>query len=101
VKLRRYGLIIVDEACYIPFGQVAANLFIQLVSSSYEPGSLILTSNLPFACWGDVFGDQVVASAMIDGIPPCRSHHPQRLQLPPQTHPGRLAALDETRNTAK
>jgi hypothetical protein len=38
----------------------------QLVSSRYEHASLILTSNLPFARWGDVFGDQVVAAAMID-----------------------------------
>lgn len=67
-KLRRYALIIVDEVGYIPFEQDAANLFFQLVSSRYEHASLILTSNLPFARWGDVFGDQVVAAAMIDRI---------------------------------
>ena len=67
-RLRRYGLIIVDEVGYIPFEQDAANLFFQLVSSRYEHASLILTSNLPFARWGDVFGDQVVAAAMIDRI---------------------------------
>lgn len=67
-KLRRYGLIIVDEVGYIPFEQDAANLFFQLVSTRYEHASLILTSNLPFARWGDVFGDQVVAAAMIDRI---------------------------------
>ena len=68
MKLRRYALIIVDEVGYIPFEQDAANLFFQLVSSRYEHASLILTSNLPFARWGDVFGDQVVAAAMIDRI---------------------------------
>lgn len=68
LKLRRYELIIVDEVGYIPFEQDAANLFFQLVSSRYEHASLVLTSNLPFARWGDVFGDQVVASAMIDRI---------------------------------
>lgn len=58
-----------DEVGYIPFEQDAANLFLQLVSSRYEHASLILTSNLlPFARWGDVFGDQVVAAAMIDRI---------------------------------
>ena len=67
-KLRRYGLIIVDEVGYIPFEQDAANLFFQLVSSRYEHASLILTSNLPFAKWADVFSDQVVAAAMIDRI---------------------------------
>jgi DNA replication protein DnaC len=49
VRLRRYGLIVVDEVGYIPFEQEAANLFFQLVSSRYEHASLILTSNLPFA----------------------------------------------------
>ena len=67
-RLRRYGLIIVDEVGYIPFEQDAANLFFQLVSSRYEHASLILTSNLPFSSWGGVFGDQAVAAAMIDRI---------------------------------
>ncbi|MFC7958867.1 IS21-like element helper ATPase IstB [Rhodococcoides kroppenstedtii] len=76
-RLRRYGLLIVDEVGYIPFEQDAANLFFQLVSSRYEHASLILTSNLPFARWGDVFGDQVVAAAMIDRI----VHHAEVLTL--------------------
>src|SRR5215475_6450999 len=67
-KLRRYGLIIVDEVGYLPFEQDAANLFFQLVSSRYEHASLALTSNLPFSGWAGVFGDQVVAAAMIDRI---------------------------------
>lgn len=57
--------------------QDAANLFFQLVSSRYEHASLILTSNLPFSRWGDVFGDQVVAAAMIDRI----VHHAEVLTL--------------------
>ena len=48
-RLRRYGLIIIDEVGYLPFAQDAANLFFQLVSSRYEHASLILTSNLPFS----------------------------------------------------
>lgn len=67
-RLRRYGLIIVDEVGYLPFEQDAAHLFFQLVSSRYEHASLILTSNLPFSSWAGVFGDQVVAAAMIDRI---------------------------------
>jgi DNA replication protein DnaC len=67
-RLRRYALIIVDEVGYLPFEQDAANLFFQLVSSRYEHASLILTSNLPFSSWAGVFGDQVVAAAMIDRI---------------------------------
>ncbi|PLC11439.1 DNA replication protein [Kocuria flava] len=67
-KLKRFQLIIVDEVGYLPFEQDAANLFFQLVSSRYEHASLILTSNLPFARWGEVFGDQTVAAAMIDRV---------------------------------
>jgi DNA replication protein DnaC len=76
-RLRRYGLIIVDEVGYLPFEQDAANLFFQLVSSRYEHASLILTSNLPFSGWGGVFGDQAVAAAMIDRI----VHHADVLTL--------------------
>ena len=76
-KLRRYGLIIIDEVGYLPFEQDAANLFFQLVSSRYEHASLALTSNLPFSGWGGVFGDQVVAAAMIDRI----VHHADVLTL--------------------
>jgi DNA replication protein DnaC len=77
VRLGRYPLLVVDEVGYIPFEQDAANLFFQLVSSRYEHASLILTSNLPFARWGDVFGDLVVAAAMIDRI----VHHADVLTL--------------------
>ncbi|MEZ3162130.1 IS21-like element helper ATPase IstB [Microbacterium sp. BWT-B31] len=76
-RLRRYGLIIVDEVGYLPFEQDAANLFFQLVSSRYEHASLILTSNPPFSGWGGVFGDQAVAAAMIDRI----VHHADVLTL--------------------
>ena len=50
-RLRRYGLIIVDEVGYLRLEQDAANLFFQLVSSRYEHASLVLTANLPFSGW--------------------------------------------------
>jgi DNA replication protein DnaC len=68
IKLGRIPLIIVDEVGYIPFEPEAANLFFQLVSSRYERASLIVTSNKPFGRWGEVFGDDVVAAAMIDRL---------------------------------
>lgn len=67
-RLSRYGLIIIDEVGYLPFEPDAANLFFQLVSSRYEHASVILTSNLPFGRWGEVFGDQTIAAAMIDRL---------------------------------
>ena len=68
VRLGRYPLIVVDEVGYIPFEAEAANLFFQLVSARYERTSLIVTSNKPFGRWGEVFGDDVVAAAMIDRL---------------------------------
>ncbi|MER7461257.1 IS21-like element helper ATPase IstB [Micromonospora sp. NPDC126480] len=67
-RLGRYPLIVVDEVGYIPFEPEAANLFFQLVSSRYERASMIVTSNKVFGRWGEVFGDDVVAAAMIDRL---------------------------------
>ena len=85
LRLSRYPLLVVDEVGYIPFEPEAANLFFQLVSSRYERASLIVTSNKPFGRWGEVFGDEVVAAAMIDRL----VHHaevvsPPRRLLPTQ-----------------
>lgn len=77
VKLGRYPLLVVDEVGYIPFEAEAANLFFQLVSSRYERASLIITSNKPFGRWGEVFGDEVVAAAMIDRL----VHHADVISL--------------------
>jgi DNA replication protein DnaC len=67
-KLARIPLIIIDEVGYLPFDPDAANLFFQLVSSRYERASLIITSNMPFGRWGEVFNDDVIAAAMIDRL---------------------------------
>src|SRR5437867_3176537 len=67
-RLGRYPLLVIDEVGYIPFDAEAANLFFQLVSSRYERASVIVTSNKPFGRWGEVFGDPVVAAAMIDRL---------------------------------
>ncbi len=63
-KLRRSAVLIIDEVGYLPFEAEAANLFFQLVSSRYEQGSIIVTSNRAFGQWGDIFGDATVAAAM-------------------------------------
>jgi DNA replication protein DnaC len=77
VRLGRYPLLVIDEVGYIPFEPEAANLFFQLVSSRYERASLIVTSNKPFGRWGEVFGDDVVAAAMIDRL----VHHAEVVSL--------------------
>ncbi|USX45207.1 IS21-like element helper ATPase IstB [Dietzia kunjamensis] len=67
-KLRRYKLLIIDEVGYIPFDSDAANLFFQLVAHRYEQGSILVTSNMPFGRWGEIFADDIVAAAMIDRL---------------------------------
>jgi DNA replication protein DnaC len=58
-----------SAACgYIPFQGEAANLFFQLVSSRYERASVIVSSNKAFSRWGEVFGDDTVAAAMIERL---------------------------------
>jgi DNA replication protein DnaC len=76
-RLGRYPLLVIDEVGYIPFEAEAANLFFQLVSARYERASLIVTSNKPFGRWGEVFGDEVVAAAMIDRL----VHHAEAIAL--------------------
>jgi DNA replication protein DnaC len=66
-------LLIVDELGYLPFETNAAHLFFQLVSRRYERGSLLLTSNRSVGEWGTVFGDPVVATAILDRL----LHHSQ------------------------
>lgn len=61
-------LLIVDEIGYIPIDRQGANLFFQLVSRRYERGSILLTSNQSVGAWGEVFGDTVIASAILDRL---------------------------------
>ncbi len=76
-RLNRYPLLIVDEVGYIPFDADAANLMFTLVSARYERASLIVTSTTPFSAWGSIFGDEIVAAAMIDRL----IHHAEILSL--------------------
>src|SRR5271168_4051279 len=79
-ELRRLSFIpvlVVDEVGYIPFDPEAANLMFSLVSARYERASIIVTSNKPFSAWGEIFGDEVVAVAMIDRL----VHHAEILSL--------------------
>jgi DNA replication protein DnaC len=60
-------LLIVDEIGYLPIDRAGANLFFQLISRRYERGQMI-TSNQSFGSWGEVFGDRVIATAVLDRI---------------------------------
>ena len=61
-------LLIIDELGYLPFEPNAAHLFFQLVSRRYERGAMLVTSNRAVGEWGSVFGDPVVATAILDRL---------------------------------
>ena len=76
-RLERIPLLVCDEVGYIPFDPHAASLMFMLVSRRYERASLIVTSNKPFSAWGEIFGDDMAATAMVDRL----IHHAEILSL--------------------
>jgi DNA replication protein DnaC len=70
-RLTFYGkprLLIIDELGYLPLEKECGSLFFQLVSRRYERGSMLITGNRSVGEWGDVFGDNVVATAILDRL---------------------------------
>jgi DNA replication protein DnaC len=79
-KLTEYAkprLLIIDELGYLPFERRAAHLFFQLVNRRYEKGSLLVTTNQRVSEWGTVFGDEVLATAILDRL----LHHSHTLLI--------------------
>ncbi|MEV0280157.1 IS21-like element helper ATPase IstB [Streptomyces sp. NPDC050610] len=64
----RPSVLVVDEVGYQPLERAEANLVFQVISKRYEKGSIILTSNKTFGEWGQVFGDEVLATAILDRL---------------------------------
>jgi DNA replication protein DnaC len=62
------SLLVVDEIGYLPVSRTGAMLFFQLMARRYEHASTVLTSNKSFAEWGEIFGDEVMAAALIDRL---------------------------------
>jgi DNA replication protein DnaC len=70
-------LLVIDELGYLPFERRSAHLFFQLVSRRYERGSLLITTNQAITQWGTVFGDEVLAAAILDRL----LHHSHTLAI--------------------
>src|SRR5215475_1489074 len=70
-------LLIIDELGYLPFERRSAHLFFQLVNRRYEKGSLLVTTNQRVSEWGTVFGDEVLATAILDRL----LHHSHTLLI--------------------
>lgn len=67
-QMARYDLVILDELGYVPFDRIGADLLFTFITKVYERRSLIVTTNLPFARWSEVFIDATAAAAVIDRI---------------------------------
>ncbi|MEO3853199.1 IS21-like element helper ATPase IstB [Streptomyces sp. B8F3] len=100
-KLRTYlrpSVLVVDEVGYQPLERSEANLVFQVISKRYEKGSIILTSNKTFSEWGQVFGDEVLATAILDRL----LHHCDVISIngPSYRLKNRLAAIERDRDDA-
>lgn len=73
----KYRLLIIDEIGYLPLDKQGANLFFQLIAKRYEKKSTIITTNQHFSKWGEVFGDSVLANAILDRL----IHHSKIIKI--------------------
>jgi DNA replication protein DnaC len=70
-------VLVIDEMGYLPLDELGATIFFQLVSARYERGSIILTSNKSYGDWGGIFGDPIIATAILDRL----LHHSTTLNI--------------------
>jgi DNA replication protein DnaC len=94
----RPNVLVIDEVGYQPLERAQANLVFQVISKRYEKGSTLLTSNKSFGEWGQVFGDEVLATAILDRL----LHHCDVVAIngPSYRLKNRLTAIDGQANVA-
>jgi DNA replication protein DnaC len=61
-------VLVIDEMGYLPLDDLGATIFFQLISARYERGSIVLTSNKSYGDWGSIFGDPIIATAILDRL---------------------------------
>ena len=64
----KYSVLIIDEVGYLPMDIEGANLLFQLINKRYEKHTTIITTNKPFGQWGELFGDNMIANAILDRL---------------------------------
>ncbi len=81
-QLSKYKLLIIDEVGYLPIDLNGANLLFQLINKRYEKNSIIITTNKPFSKWGELFGDPMIANAILDRL----IHHAHIINITGQSY---------------
>ncbi len=86
-KFSGYKLLIIDELGYLPISKEGSKLFFQLIDKRYERNSTIITTNINFSQWDEIFGDPMIAGAIVDRL----LHHATVLTIKGKSY--RLQAL--------
>ena len=76
-KLANLKLLIIDELGFVPLSKTGAELLFEVFSQRYERGSILVTSNLPFDEWTEVFGSERLTGALLDRL----THHVHILEM--------------------
>lgn len=94
----KYKLLIIDEIGYLPIEKQYADIFFQLIAKRYEKKSTIITTNQPFSKWGEVFGDNIIATAIIDRL----VHHSSIIKITGKSYriKDKLTFLDSNTKSA-
>jgi DNA replication protein DnaC len=96
-QLQRLHLLVLDELGYIPFSKVGAELLFEIISRAYEHHSLMVTSNLPFEQWTEVFGSERLTGALLDRL----THNCHILEANGQSYRLRQAKKHSKRHKSK
>ena len=76
-QLTSQDLLIIDELGFVPLSKSGAELLFEIISQRYERGSIIITSNLPFDEWTEIFGSERLTGAILDRL----THHVHILEM--------------------
>lgn len=90
--LSKYKLLIIDEVGYLPIDTEAANMLFQLINKRYEKNSTIITTNKPFSKWGELFGDNMIANAILDRL----LHHSHVISITGKSYRTKDILVDST-----
>ena len=82
-QLAKYRLLIIDELGFVPLSKTGAELLFEVFSQRYERGSIMVTSNLPFDEWTEVFGSERLTGALLDRL----THHVHILEMNGESFP--------------